>query len=64
MNSIKFVGGYNIYVNDHGAAVASLIAAKHDGEGVMGVDPNASVLLYNPFDATGTASWSDVASGI
>ena len=55
VNNIKFVGGYKMYVNDHGAAVASLIAAKHDGVGVMGVDPNASVVLYNPFDATGTA---------
>lgn len=64
LNSVRFVGGYKMYVNDHGAAVASLIAAKHDGMGVMGVDPYANVILYNPFDATGTASWSDVATGI
>ena len=64
VNKIKFVGGYKIYVNDHGAAVASLIAAKQDGTGVMGIDPNAMVDLYNPFDATGTASWTDVTAGI
>ncbi len=64
VDRLKFVGGYKYYVNDHGAAVASLIAAEHDGQGVMGVDPNAEVHLYNPFDASGTASWNDVASGI
>ncbi len=61
---IKFTGGYKIYVNDHGAAVASLIAAQMDGTGVMGVAPNSEIHLYNPFDATGTASWTDVAAGI
>src|SRR5262249_31380066 len=52
------------YVNDHGAAVASLIAAEQDGQGAMGVAPNAEIHLYNPFDTTGTASWTDVADGI
>ncbi|HEY0300928.1 MAG TPA: S8 family peptidase [Rhizomicrobium sp.] len=64
VDNLKFVGGYKAHVNDHGAAVASLIAAQHDGQGVMGIDPNAEVHLYNPFDATGTASWNDVATGI
>ena len=62
--NLKFVGGYQLYVNDHGAAVASLIAAAQDGQGVMGVAPNAQINLYNPFDATDTASWNDVAAGI
>jgi len=62
--NLKFVGGYSMYVNDHGAAVASLIAAQQDGQGVMGIAPNSSVLLYNPFDQTGTASWADVTAGI
>ena len=31
------VGGYDESPNAHGAAVASLIAARHDGEGVMGL---------------------------
>ncbi|HEX4301932.1 MAG TPA: S8 family peptidase [Rhizomicrobium sp.] len=64
VGKIKFVGGYQIYVNDHGAATASVIAAQEDGTGVMGVAPNAELHLYNPFDATGTASWTDVATGI
>jgi subtilase family protein len=62
--SVTFVGGYNLYVNGHGTATASLIAAKQDGTNVMGVAPNATILLDNPFDATGTASWTDVANGI
>jgi hypothetical protein len=61
---IHFAGGYDTYVNDHGAAVASLIAAPHDGQGVMGVAPNSKIELYNPFDQTGTASWEDVQAGI
>ncbi len=64
VGGLKFTGGYNFYVNDHGAAVASLIAAQRDGQGVMGIAPDAEVHLYNPFDASGTASWSDVATGI
>ena len=62
--NLQFVGGYKTYVNDHGAAVASLIAAQHDGQGVMGIAPNSTVELYNPFDQTGTASWADVTQGI
>jgi hypothetical protein len=64
VGKLKFVGGYKMYVNDHGAAVASLIAGQEDGYSVMGVAPNSEIHLYNPFDATGTASWSDVAQGI
>ncbi|HEY4115465.1 MAG TPA: S8 family serine peptidase, partial [Rhizomicrobium sp.] len=64
VKNLKFIGGYNIYVNDHGAAVASMMAAQQDKLGVMGVAPNASELLYNPFDSTGTASWGDVTTGI
>jgi hypothetical protein len=59
-----FSGGYQVYVNDHGAAVASLIAARHDKQGVMGIAPKSLINLYNPFDASGTASWSDVQAGI
>ena len=58
------IGGYTVSTNEHGAAVASLIAARHDGEGVMGIAPRASVLAYSPFDSSGSASWKDVADGI
>ncbi|MBV9570453.1 MAG: S8 family serine peptidase [Alphaproteobacteria bacterium] len=64
VKDLKFVGGYQGYVNDHGAAVASLMAAMRDNIGVMGVAPNSSVRLYNPFDSSGTAGWKDVANGI
>nr|WP_299593925.1 S8 family serine peptidase [Sphingomonas bacterium] len=48
----------------HGAGVLSLINASHDGKGVMGIAPNARVAAYNPFDAEGTADWTDVIEGI
>lgn len=62
--SVDFVGGYDYSVNSHGIAVAGLIAGKHDGQGVMGIAPDAKLLNYNPFDKTGTASWDDVTDGI
>ena len=61
---LNIVGGFTGYVNGHGAAVGSLISAQHDGQGIMGIAPNVTVDLYNPFDQTGTASWSDVQKGI
>lgn len=60
----QFIGGYRGYVNDHGAAVASLIAAQEDGIGVMGIAPQSKVRLYNPFDDSGTANWAGVTKGI
>ncbi|MEM8770845.1 MAG: S8 family peptidase [Pseudomonadota bacterium] len=57
-------GGYSVSPNEHGAAVASLIAARHDGQGVMGIAPRATILAYSPFDATGSASFADVSTGI
>ncbi len=48
----------------HGAAVASLMIAKHDGKGVMGIAPGAAVYAYNPFDHTNTAGWTDIRNGI
>jgi hypothetical protein len=64
VDNVHFVGGYKTYVNQHGGAVASLIAAQHDGKGIMGIAPNVDIDLYNPFDASGTTNWSDVATGI
>lgn len=66
-NSIEYLvnaGGYLGASSAHGAAVASLIAAPHDGEGVMGIAPRATVYAYNPFDETGTTNIGDVALGI
>ena len=57
--------GNREYLNfNHGQAVASLIGANMDGEGVMGVAPDASMWLYNPFDETLTANWEEVTWGL
>ena len=56
--------GRDGFAGGHGAGVASLLVAAHDGEGVMGIAPRASVVLHNPFDASGTANWADVREGI
>jgi hypothetical protein len=60
----KFIGGYAGYVDDHGAAVGSLIAAQEDGTGVMGVAPKSAIELFDPFKASGSGTWKDVAKGI
>lgn len=56
--------GYTDEGDGHGAGVAGLIVAAHDGKGVMGIAPRAGVALHNPFDETGTAGWKDVRRGI
>jgi hypothetical protein len=62
-NVVKY-DGISTFSNGHGTAVASLIVAPQDGKGVMGIAPNASVVAYNPFDASGTANWADITTGI
>ncbi len=61
---IKSFKGVSDVNNGHGAAVASLMVAPHDGKGVMGIAPMAKVIAYNPFDATETAGWADIRDGI
>jgi subtilisin family serine protease len=61
---IKSRKGVSEVDNGHGAAVASLITAPHDGRGIMGMAPNVKVVAYNPFDETETAGWSDIKDGI
>ncbi len=56
--------GLGGFAGGHGAGVGSLLVAAHDGEGVMGIAPRASVVLHNPFDGTGTAGWMDVGKGV
>ena len=63
-DSVNFVGGYEDFTGNHGAMVASLLAAKHDGVGIMGIAPRAEIMNYNPFDKTGTTNWGDVRKGI
>ncbi len=63
-SNITKYSGISDFSNGHGAAVASLIIAAHDGKGVMGIAPMASVVAYNPFDSSGTANWTDVRNGV
>ena len=48
----------------HGIAVASLLVAPHDGEGLMGIAPHANVYHYNPFNRGDNANWVSVQDGI
>lgn len=63
-SKIVYAGGVSTFSSGHGAGVLSLIAASHDGKGVMGIAPNALIAAYNPFDANGEAGWADVTRGI
>ena len=64
LKNYTVVGGHADQPNQHGAAVASLIAAKHDGKGVMGVAPEAKIKGHNPFDHTGRADWTEVTDAV
>jgi len=64
MSRVVYEGGFDNFSSSHGASVASLMAAGVDGQGVMGVAPQASIANYNPFDDTGTAGWADVTAGL
>ena len=63
-DNVSWSGGYSSTVNGHGVGVASLMVAAHDRQGVMGIAPHARVIAYNPFDSTGTASWTAIRSGV
>jgi len=56
--------GYDNPMGGHGNAVANLLVAPHDGRGIMGMNPSANIAVFNPFDATGTASWADIENGL
>lgn len=63
-SKVAYWGGYQVTDNHHGAGVASLLVASHDGKGIMGIAPRAKVAAYNPFDSSQTANWDDVRKGI
>lgn len=63
-DNVVWAGGNSNALSGHGAGVTSLIAAKHDGVGVMGIAPNVKIATYNPFGADGTADWDDVRRAI
>jgi len=63
--NIRTSGGERDWLNfNHGAAVASLIAAPLDGHGVMGVAQGATLVTYNPFDESLSTNWEDVRDGV
>lgn len=62
-NVSKATGWKGVY-EGHGTAVASLLIAPHDGVGLMGIAQLAKVVSYNPFDATGSASWDSLEKGV
>lgn len=59
-----YAGGYQNVDDGHGAAVSSLLVSSHDGKGIMGIAPGATIAGFNPFDESYTASWDDVRAGI
>ena len=63
--NVRNTKGERDYLNfAHGAAVAGLINAPLDGEGVMGLAPSATLVTYNPFDDTLSTNFDDVRDGI
>jgi subtilisin len=50
--------------NGHGTHVAGTIAAKDDGNGVVGMAPGASLYAVRVLNNNGSGSWSSVACGI
>ena len=50
--------------NGHGTHVSGIIAAKDDGEGVIGVAPGAKLWAIKVLDASGSGSAASVLSGI
>jgi hypothetical protein len=62
--AIKYKGGSTAASGVHGMAVASLMVSAHDGRNIMGITPGAKLAAYNPYDASGSASWLTVSKGI
>jgi subtilisin family serine protease len=65
-------GGYDYVNNDndpmddngHGTHCAGIVAAEDDGNGVVGVAPEAYLYAVKVLDNTGIGYWSDVIAGI
>ena len=64
ISNVVKAGGVSQVAGIHGSAVLSLMTGAHDGRGVMGIAPGASVVTYNPFDASYTAGWADITAGV
>ena len=64
ISSLVQAAGKSTVAGTHGSAVLSLMTAAHDGRGVMGIAPGASVVSFNPFDDSYTAGWTDIKDGV
>lgn len=68
----NYAGGYDFVNKDsdpkddngHGTHCAGTIAAEDNGEGVIGVAPEASLYALKVLNASGSGYWSDVAAAI
>jgi subtilisin family serine protease len=58
-NGTSFADG-----NGHGSHVAGTIAAKDDGNGVVGVAPGAPLYAVRVLSNSGSGSWSDIVCGV
>jgi subtilisin len=50
--------------NGHGTHVAGIVAAEDNGEGVIGVAPEASLYALKVLDSSGSGSYSDVIAAL
>jgi subtilisin len=66
------IGGYDFVNNDnfpsddngHGTHCAGIVAAEDDGEGIIGVAPNAELYAIKVLNAQGSGYYSDIVAGI
>jgi subtilisin len=68
---LNVAGGFNCSTgrtfadgNGHGTHVSGTVAAKDDGNGVVGVAPGARLYAVRVLNNAGSGSWSSVACGI
>lgn len=64
VNHINFAGGPNTDCHGHGTHVAGTVAAKDDGQDVVGVAPGAPITGVKVLSCSGAGSWSRVIKGI
>lgn len=68
----NYRGGYDFINNDsdpmddngHGTHVAGILAAARDGQGIVGIAPDAEIYAIKVSDKRGSGSFSDLVKGI